>query len=147
MQSQTSHQRKSIIFNDLWPVKLLLWCYCANCFTCSSDKLSAVKENKRKQLKPREINKPSWVFLNMMSSESFGSLNIKLLSSLFSCGCSFIWQLILFSEHLLQLEEQKYGRGASLRARAALDPGLETQPNSGRKHVNPFRPWGYDMWY
>lgn len=27
-----------------------------------------------------------------------------------------------------------------LGARAALDPGLETRPHSGRKHVNPFKP-------
>lgn len=53
---------------------------------------------------------------------------------------SFIWQFILFSEHLLQLEEQKYGWGALPQARAVLDPGLKTRPRSGRKHVNPFRP-------
>lgn len=34
-----------------------------------------------------------------------------------------LWQLILFSERLLQLKEQKYGRGASLQARGVLDPG------------------------
>lgn len=59
---------------------------------------------------------------------------------LHNCRGSFTRQLILFSEHLLQLEEHKYGRAASLQARAALDPGLETRPHSGRKHVNPFEP-------
>ena len=42
-----------------------------------------------------------------------------------SCKLSFTWQLILWSEHLLQPEEQIYGWGPSLGARAALDPALE----------------------
>lgn len=55
--------------------------------------------------------------------------------------CSFMCQLILFPEdHLYNSKSKNMEKETLLQDKAGLDPGLETRPHSGRKHVKPYKP-------
>lgn len=55
--------------------------------------------------------------------------------------CSFLCQLIRFAkDHLYNSKSKNMERETLLQAKAGLDPGLETRPQSGRKYVKPYKP-------